>query len=102
MDSGDDKREIKYVYPILDSEKLKRSQIDRDISGSGHYKDPDEFYWLFKLGSSLKLKSTVIVDAEPGFSIKVASREDMSNATDWNQIPEKYVSCIDDRYVDFG
>lgn len=93
IDTDDGKRKIQFVYPILDSTKLKRKQIDNEQSGSGNYANPDELYWLFKLGKSLQLKNTVFVD-EPGFNIKLASREDLSNVNEWNQIQEKYLTVL--------
>lgn len=92
IDTTDGKRKIQFVYPILDLMKQKRKQIDKEISGSSNYCNPDEVYWLFELGNSLQLKNSVIMEAESGFNIKLASREELSNVTEWNQIQEKYVS----------
>ena len=96
IESADGKREIAYVYPILNATKVKRGQIDKNKAGTASCNNPDELYWLFRLGNSLMLKNTVALDATQGFSIKLAGREDLSNVTDWCQLPEKYISVIND------
>jgi len=94
LDDGSGKREIEYVYPILDSVKVKRGDIGVEQSGTNTFSNPDEMYRLFKLGRSLKLKGKIKLDAERHFKIKLVGREDLSSSTDWSLLPERYTSVL--------
>lgn len=92
LDTPNNRRQIKYIYPILERSKIKRRNIPR--SQSGAESKTDELYWLFKLGRSLRLKDTITIDCERRFKIKLTGRDELSKITDWNQIPEKYLSLL--------
>lgn len=94
LDVEGGKREIEVIYPVLESVQIRRGQIGIEKSGTDNYSNPDEMYWLFKLGNSLTLKNTFSLTAEQGFRLKLASREDLSNATECGQLQEKYVSVL--------
>lgn len=92
VNTPDGKRKIQFIYPIIDSKKLLRSEIRKELSGCDNSDNPDELYWLFKLGKSLKLKNMVVVDSDNGPKFKLASLEDLSNATELDQLEDKYFS----------
>jgi hypothetical protein len=94
LDVEGGKREVKVIYPILESIQMRRRQIEIEKSGTDNYSNPDEIYWLFKLGNSLTLKNTFSLTAEQGFRLKLASREDLSSVIEWSQLPEKYSSLL--------
>jgi len=94
LDVGSGQREIEVIYPILESVQMRRDQIGVEKSGSENYSNPDEIYWLFKLGNSLALKNSFSLAAAQNFRLKLSRREDLSNVRDWNQLTEKYTSMI--------
>ena len=83
-------REIAYIYPVLDVRRVKRKKITPDQSGTNNVKDPDELYWLFELGSSLKLSQTINIDKNDHFEIKLAGRESLSSSSAWADLDERY------------
>lgn len=86
LDTPSGKREIEYIYPILKSSKKRRHDISYDQSGAAS--SSEDIYWLFELGSSLRLKQAVTLDSEPSFKIKLTSREELPKVSEWKHIPE--------------
>ncbi len=85
-------REIRFIYPVLNVVKVRRSEINREKSGTSRISDPDEMYWLFGLGRSLELKQCIALKAESHFQLKLVGVEDLSSNQDWEGLPEKYNS----------
>jgi hypothetical protein len=90
LDVTSDKREIRFVYPILHAKQVRRADITRKQSGSGKLSDPDEWYWLFELGKSLKLKESVVLESDVHFQIKLVGLQALSSHNDWNALAERY------------
>ncbi|PKG92876.1 hypothetical protein CXF95_28240 [Paraglaciecola sp. MB-3u-78] len=63
------KREIKYLYPIIKAEKVKRGDISIAQAGAELSFNGDELYWLFTLGESLILKNVMTQDWDIHFKL---------------------------------
>ncbi|MFQ3246614.1 MAG: hypothetical protein ACI9SP_003267 [Arenicella sp.] len=85
-------REIGFVYPILSSKKVHRSEITFEQSGSNFIENPAEPYWLFELGKSLKISQKVVLDADPHFKLKLVSIEALSSNIKWDDLEERYTA----------
>lgn len=83
-------REIKYIYPILSAKQVKRTDISSEMTGTSLIPDPDELYWLFELGKSLKLKTPVLQTWRDNFELKLTGREELSSTTDWDSLERRY------------
>lgn len=83
-------REICFVYPILNAKKTHRNEITAEQSGTNTISDPNELYWLFKLGESFKLKQKVTLEMETSFQLKLIGREDLSCDGEWHNLSERY------------
>jgi len=94
VDTVNGEREIGFIYPILSALKVRRDEITSIQSGTPNISKPDEMYWLFELGQSLKLKQSVNLQADPHFQLKLVDLEDLSCNQDWNELPEKYTSVL--------
>ncbi|QDP02768.1 DUF2357 domain-containing protein [Thalassotalea sp. PS06] len=94
VDSQNETREIEYIYPILNSTKVKRRDISTEQSGCKNYANPNEIYWLFTLGKALKIKQIVSVYPDTSFKLKLVTLEELSRTTDWGQLNEKYHSLV--------
>lgn len=94
VDAESGGREVRFLYPILHAEKVRRDEISREQSGTATISDPDEIYWLFGLGKSLRLKNDVVLQADSHFHLKLVGREDLSNIKEWNALHERYSSML--------
>lgn len=83
-------REIEFVYPIKFVQKVRRSEIRRELSGTDVVSDPNELYWTFELGKALQLKDKLILSRETGFRLRFSGLEALAHATDWSDIEERY------------
>lgn len=86
-------REVVYIYPIEKVERLKRVSITEEQAGtSAKIRAPEEIYWLFTLGKSMRLSSPTILSAARSFELKLARRQDLQVCQDWDALPEQYIS----------
>jgi len=81
---------IKYIYPILKVEKIKRSELTEGQTGTRNVTNPNEIYWIFTLGSALKLKSPVTKTFKESFEIKITGAEEISKMAAWDDLPDRY------------
>ena len=86
------KRKIEFIYPILAARHLKRSELTEAETGTISISNPDEYYWLFRLGAALQLKKPVWLPINKHFELKLVSREDLSKSYNWETLPELYLS----------
>jgi hypothetical protein len=90
--SDGQKREIKYLYPIIKAEKVKRKDISIAHAGAELGSNGDELYWLFTLGESLILKNVMTQDWDIHFKLNFVGRDDLSTVTKWGDLPQRYSS----------
>lgn len=83
-------QEIAYLYPIIGVKKKKRSELSMDQTGTNKISNPEEYYWLFQLGDSLKLKYPLMKPFSRHFKVKLTSARAFTQAGDWNELPLKY------------
>jgi uncharacterized protein len=83
-------QEINYLYPITSVEQKKRGDLTEDQTGTDKNNDPDKIYWLFKLGTALKLKSPVIKTDIRHFEVKLTSASALSDVKTWSDLPQRY------------
>jgi hypothetical protein len=88
------KREIKYLYPIIKAEKVKREDISIAQAGAELGSNGDELYWLFTLGESLILKNVMARDWDIHFKLNFVGRDDLSTVTNWDDLPQRYTSLM--------
>lgn len=88
-------REIKYIYPILNAKQVRRSDISEEKTGTNLLNDPNEVYWLFKLGKSFILQTSIKQNWKNSFEIKLVSRESLSTVSDWDLIETRYNTLVD-------
>jgi len=88
------KREIKYLYPIIKAEKVKREDISIAQAGAELGSNGDELYWLFTLGESLILKNVMTQDWDIHFKLNFVRRDDLSTVTKWGDLPQRYTSLM--------
>lgn len=92
--SADNKREIRFIYPILNAKRIRRKNITFEQSGTNNITDPDELYWLFELGTSFKLNQSVVLDKDAYFQLKLIGSEDISSGPKWSDLVERYVELL--------
>jgi hypothetical protein len=90
-DATGNHREISFIYPILKADRVKRKEITFAQSGTNNLVDPEEVYWLFELGSSLKLIQSVHLPKVDNFVLKLSGRESLSSSSDWSDLEERYI-----------
>jgi hypothetical protein len=88
------KREIKYLYPIIKAEKVKREDISLEQAGADFSCKGEELYWLFTLGESLILKNVMTQDWDKHFKLNFVGRDDLTTITKWNDLPQRYTSLM--------
>jgi hypothetical protein len=88
------KREIKYLYPIIKAEKVKREDISIAQAGAELGSNGDELYWLFTLGESLILKNVMTRDWDIHFKLNFVGRDDLSTVSKWSDLPQRYSSLM--------
>jgi hypothetical protein len=88
------KREIKYLYPIIKAEKVKREDISIAQAGAELGSNGDELYWLFTLGESLILKNVMTRDWDIHFKLNFVGRDDLSSVIKWGDLPQRYSSLM--------
>ena len=86
-------RDIAYIYPILNARRVKRKEITFEQSGTNNIVAPDELYWLFELGSSLKLNQAIHLPKVDHFELKLAGRESLSSSSVWADLEERYIKA---------
>lgn len=87
-------RIAKYIYPILQAQKVSRESISKEQAGTAHIINPDELYWLFTLGESLVLKNPYTLEWDPHFKLNFVGLDDLSKIKDWDALPQKYTSLM--------
>ena len=87
-------REIKYLYPIIKAEKVKRGDISIAQAGAELGCNGDELYWLFTLGESLILKNVMTQDWDIHFKLNFVGRDHLSTVTEWDDLPQRYTSLM--------
>jgi hypothetical protein len=88
------KREIKYLYPIIKAEKVKRKDISIEQTGAELGSNSEELYWLFTLGESLIFKNVVVQNWDTHFKLSFVGRDDLSTVTNWDDLPQRYTSLM--------
>jgi hypothetical protein len=88
------KREIKYLYPIIKAEKVKRKDISIEQTGAELGSNSEELYWLFTLGESLIFKNVVVQNWDTHFKLNFVGRDDLSTVTNWDDLPQRYTSLM--------
>ncbi len=81
---------ISHLYPIIGIEQKRRSELTEDQTGTNKIKDPEKLYWLFKLGSSLKLITPVKKTFTRKFEVKLTDAVAISETKNWKDLPLKY------------
>lgn len=87
-------REIRFLYPIQEATYVRRKDLTATQTGTAEFKNGADYYWLFKLGSSINLLNTVSVPTEHSFRIKLVSYKELISNSSWNELPEKYASIL--------
>jgi len=85
-------RQIDFVYPVLSAKKIKRCEITRVQSGIDSVSNPEEVYWLFELGKSLKLRQSISLGVDPHFKLKFVELKELVNGQEWGVLHEHYDS----------
>lgn len=88
-------REIRFIYPVLSAERKKRSDITEEQSGSRRVRNPDEEYWLFRLGTPFTQPISVSIPGARDFKLRMTSLNDLSTASQWNELPDRYTFLRD-------
>lgn len=95
VDTGDGlHRRVDYIYPILKAERVQRGNLTEDQTGTAVVTSPDEWFWLFSLGSALRLKTTLWQERKDHFELKMVSRDDLTAGYGWDDLPELYASLV--------
>ena len=87
-------REISFIYPILSVKRIQRKKITSEQSGTNKIADPDELYWLFSLGDSLKLNQRLRLDMDSHFELKLIGLKDFSHHKKWSEIENRYAALL--------
>lgn len=83
-------QKISFLYPIIEVEQKKRSELTEQQTGTHRINNPDAIYWLFKLGAGLKLGTPVQKNFSRKFEVKLTSAAYFSTVNNWNELPLKY------------
>lgn len=85
-------QQINYLYPILQVQQTRRIELTEEQTGTSKIKDPEQIYWLFKLGKALRLNSSVVVDRDDieHFEVKLTSAPALFKGCDWSALPQRY------------
>ncbi len=83
-------QEINYIYPIIGVEQKRRGELTKSQTGTDKIRDPDKVYWLFQLGTALKLKSPVIKALARRFEVKLTSVKALTDINQWSELPQRY------------
>jgi predicted component of viral defense system (DUF524 family) len=83
-------QKISFLYPILEVEQKKRSELTEQQTGTHRVNNPNVIYWLFKLGAGLKLGAPVHKAFSRKFEVKLTSAASFSTVENWNELPLKY------------
>lgn len=87
-------RRVDYIYPILKAERVQRGNLTEDQTGTPVVANPDEWFWLFTLGSALRLKIPLWQQNKVHFELKLVSRDDLTAGYGWDDLPELYSSLV--------
>ena len=79
----------KHLFQVKSVSIKNRNEISSDQSGTDLPSD-DGLYWLFELGSSLKLSSTLTLSAESHFRFGICSKSQLAEAKAWEDISSRY------------
>ncbi|WP_257254064.1 nuclease domain-containing protein, partial [Endozoicomonas sp. SESOKO3] len=87
-------RRVDYIYPILKAERVQRGNLTEKQTGTPVFANPDEWFWLFSLGSALRLKIPLWQQRKVHFELKLVSRDDLTAGYGWDELPELYSSLV--------
>ena len=59
-------------------------------TGTDKIRHPNQVYWLFTLGSALKLNPPVIKKSVRRFEVKLSSAAALSEVKKWSDLPQRY------------
>lgn len=87
-------RKIEFIYPVIKTSYVRRSVITPEQSGTKNISSSSEMYWLFQLGSAMRLKNPLSLKNVRKFKIKLSSLKVLANVAAWDEIPEKYSALM--------
>jgi hypothetical protein len=79
----------RYLYQVKSVSIKNRNEISPDQSGTAVPSDSGD-YWLFELGSSIKLSSTLTLSAEIHFRFGICSESQLPRVKSWEDISSRY------------
>lgn len=88
------KQTITKLYPVEAIELVRRQAIGFETSGTEHVDDPNELYWLFRLGKSIVTESSITVNTPEHFTVSLTSFRHAFDGGSIEHLPKLYTSVL--------
>lgn len=88
--SGTGGQIVEMVYPVINVKFVKRSELTEQQTGVSTFSNPEDNYWLFELGSAIRIPTPKTKSYPQHFEVLLTSFDALNKSYLWSDLPERY------------